>query len=114
MTCPDARNSHKRALARRAGTPQREIPVDAAVAATRVAAWRSQGYSLRKIAQLAGVGRSTVMAIAGGTDEQSSRSRITAATLSAILAIGMPDVSVRSSPTDSEEVPASGSRRRAG
>jgi hypothetical protein len=98
VTCADARNSHKRALARRAGTPAREIPIDAADAATRVAAWRAQGYSLRKIAQLTGVARSTVMAIAAGTEERSSQSRITSATLSAILSIGMPDGEVRPSP----------------
>lgn len=90
VTCADARNIHKRALSRRAGTPERETPVDAEHAATRIAAWRAKGYSLRKIAELTGVGRSTVTAIAGAADTRSSRSKVTSATLSAILGIGMP------------------------
>lgn len=103
VTCADARNSHRRTSARRAGTPERETPVDAADVASRIAAWRAQGYSLRRIAQLTGVGRSTVMAIAGGIDQRSSRSRITSATLSAILALGMPNGEFRPSPADRGE-----------
>lgn len=102
VTCADARNTHKRAEARRAGTPERENPVDAADAATRIAAWRAQGYSLRTIARLSGVGRSTVTAIAGNADARTSRSKITSATLSAILALGMPDSESRPSSADRE------------
>lgn len=105
VTCADARNTHKRVLSRRAGTPERETLVDAGHAATRIVAWQAHGYSLRKIAELTGVGRSTVIAIAGGTDARSSRSKVTSATLSAILAIGMPTDEAPPLPVVSAEAP---------
>lgn len=84
MTCPDARNRHKLAVARAAGTPPRQDSVDATVATQRVRSWQRNGISLRTIARLTGVGRSTIGILAAGPRGDSSL-RASAATLARVM-----------------------------
>lgn len=85
MTCPDARNRHKLAVARAAGTLPRQDSVDATVATERVRAWQRNGISLRTIARLTGVGRSTIGILAAGSRGDSTL-RVSAATLARVTA----------------------------
>lgn len=85
LSCPDARNHHKLAVARAAGTPPRQDSVDAAAATQRVRAWQQDGISLRTIARLTGVGRSTIGILAAGARGHSAL-RVSAATLARVTA----------------------------
>lgn len=63
LTCPDARAEYKRRL--RSPTSASPVLVDATAAARRIHLLTRAGFSLRQIAERAGVGRSTVCRIVG-------------------------------------------------
>lgn len=67
VSCSEARNAQRRALARSRGVAARPETVDCALAERAIAAWRAQGASLRAIARMTGVGHTTITKIATRT-----------------------------------------------
>jgi hypothetical protein len=65
-TCSEARRRYRRDRARRAGTGPPPTSVDAAAAAAAIARLTAEGWSLRRIARDAGIGKGTVSDIAAG------------------------------------------------
>lgn len=65
-SCHQVRNRSRRALARRRGVASKPPPVDALPALERIAELKDAGVSLRTIAKLCGVGRTTITNIACG------------------------------------------------
>lgn len=87
-TCREARNRTRQRLARRRGVVPRPAAVDAAPAADRISQLRASGLSIASIANMLGVGRTTLANICNGTTE-----RIWPNTLAAILSFDFDQVS---------------------